>query len=35
VGPRAKQRKKKIIGARSLTQNTLGVGGRVGVSGWD
>ncbi len=33
LGPRTKQRKKKRIGACSLTHNTLGVGGRARV--WD
>jgi hypothetical protein len=35
VGPKAKQQKKKKVGAHSLTCNTLGVGGRVGAPGWD
>ncbi len=35
VGPKAKQRKKKRVGACSLTCNTLGVGGRAGALGWD
>jgi hypothetical protein len=35
VGHRVKQRKKKRVGARSLTCSTLRVGGCVGASGWD
>jgi hypothetical protein len=33
VGPKVKQRKKKRVGACSLTHNTLGVRGHVGASG--
>jgi hypothetical protein len=35
VGPKAKQRKKKKVGARSLTHNTLRVGGHARVPRWD
>ncbi len=35
VGPKVKQRKKKKVGARSFTRNTLGVGGRARALGWD
>jgi len=35
VGPKAKQWKKNKVGARSLTCNISGVGGRVGAPGWD
>jgi hypothetical protein len=33
VGPRAKQRKKKKVGAHSLTHSTFGVGRHVGALG--
>ncbi len=35
VGPKMKQHKKNIIGAHSLTHDTLGVGGCVGALRWD
>jgi hypothetical protein len=35
VGPKVKQRKKKKVGAHSLTCSTLKVGGGVGVPKWD
>jgi len=35
MGPRTKQRKKKKVGACSLTRNTLRVRGHAGASGWD
>jgi hypothetical protein len=35
VGPKTKQRKKKIVGAHSLTYNISGVGGHVGAPRWD
>jgi hypothetical protein len=35
VGPRAKQMKKKSVGACSLIHSILGVGGRVRALGWD
>jgi hypothetical protein len=35
VGPRAKQRKKKKVGAHSLTCSTSGIGGHAIALGWD
>jgi hypothetical protein len=35
VGPRAKQQKKKRVGAHSLTHNTSKVGRHAEALGWD